>query len=151
MTSDSDFTPLVLKLLSKGKSVIGFGESKTPEPFKKACSIFIHTDDFKEISAENPVPSKTARKSKNELCGDSELMNLLRAAVENMQGENGLASMSLIGTYISNQSSLSSKNYGYAKWSDLIRATEYFEEEEGENHQPSFRSRRKAAAPRENS
>lgn len=33
VTSDSDFTPLVLKLLFKGKTVIGFGESKTPEPF----------------------------------------------------------------------------------------------------------------------
>ena len=58
VTSDSDFTPLVQKLLSKAKTVIGFGESKTPEPFKKACSVFIHTDNFKEASAENPVPSR---------------------------------------------------------------------------------------------
>ena len=42
--------------------------------------------------------------------------------------------MTRIGQYISNHSSLSSKNYGYARWSDLIRATEYFEEHEGENH-----------------
>jgi uncharacterized protein (TIGR00288 family) len=132
VTSDSDFTPLVLKLQSKGKSVIGFGESKTPEPFKKACSVFIHTDNFNEASAENPVPSKAARRSKNELRGDTELMNVLRAAVESMKGENGFAPMTRIGQYISNHSSLSWKNYGYAKWSDLIRATEYFDEESGE-------------------
>lgn len=43
VTSDSDFTPLVIKLLSKGKRVIGFGESKTLEPFKKACSlVYLH-------------------------------------------------------------------------------------------------------------
>lgn len=49
VTSDSDFTPLVHKLLSKGKIVIGFGENNPPEPFVKACSMFIHTDRFKEL------------------------------------------------------------------------------------------------------
>jgi uncharacterized protein (TIGR00288 family) len=142
VTSDCDFTPLVLKLLSKGKSVIGFGESKAPEPFKKACSVFIHTDNFKEASAENPLPAKGTRKSKNELRGDTELMNALRAAIEAMKGEDGFAPMSRIGQYISNQSSLSSKNYGFAKWSDLIRATEYFEEMTTEGNHPAFGSRK---------
>ena len=85
VTSDSDFTPLVLKLLAKGKSVIGFGESKTPEPFKKACSLFIHTDNFKEPTAEHPLPAKGTKKTKNELRGDTELMNVLRAAIEGMK------------------------------------------------------------------
>jgi uncharacterized protein (TIGR00288 family) len=138
VTSDSDFTPLVLKLRSKGKFVIGFGESKTPEPFKKACSAFINTDNFKEPSDENPIASESSRKTRNELRGDTELTNVLRAAVESMKGENGFAPMARIGQYISNHSSLSSKNYGYARWSDLIRATEYFEETMGENNQPAF-------------
>jgi uncharacterized protein (TIGR00288 family) len=140
VTSDSDFTPLVLKLLSKGKTVVGFGESKTPEPFKKACSVFIHTDGFRELSDENPVPSNAARKSRNDLRGDTELMNVLRLAVESVKGENGFAPMARVGQYIANQSSLSSKNYGYARWSDLIRATEYFSEAPGDNHQPMFGS-----------
>lgn len=146
VTSDSDFTPLVLKLLSKGKGVIGFGESKTPEPFVKACSVFIHTDDFKAPSADNPVPSRALRKSRSELRGDTELMNVLRASVESMKDENGSAPMTRIGQYISNHSSLSSKNYGYARWSDLIRATEYFEERQGENHQVAFGSKKTKAA-----
>jgi uncharacterized protein (TIGR00288 family) len=129
VTSDSDFTPLVLKLLTKGKTVIGFGESKTPAPFVKACSVFIHTDHFKEPSADNPLPSRTERKSRNELRGDTELMNVLRAAVESMKGESGFAPMAKIGQYISNQSSLSSKNFGYARWSDLIRVTEILRRE----------------------
>lgn len=142
VTSDSDFTPLVLKLLAKGKSVIGFGESKTPEPFKKACSVFIHTDNFKEASDENPIPAASARKTKNELRGNTELMNVLRAAIESMKDENGLAAMTRIGQYISNHSSLSCKNNGYTRWSDLIRATGYFEETSAENNQPSFRSKK---------
>ena len=140
VTSDSDFTPLVQKLLSKGKIVIGFGESKTPDPFKKACSVFIHTDDFKEPSDEDTSTSAVARKSRNELRGDTELMNVLRSSVENMKGEDGFAQMARIGQYIANHSSLSSKNYGYSRWSDLIRATEYFEEAVDGNNQPAFAS-----------
>lgn len=147
VTSDSDFTPLVLKLLAKGKSVIGFGESKTPEPFKKACSLFIHTDNFKEPTAEHPLPAKGTRKTKNELRGDTELMNVLRAAIEGMKGESGFSAMTRIGQYISNHSSLSSKNYGYARWSDLIRATEYFDEAVGEDNHPAFGTKKAKATP----
>lgn len=73
-------------------------------------------------------------------------MNVLRGAVEGMKGENGFAPMGKIGAYISNHSSLSSKNYGYARWSDLIRATGYFEEAAGEGNQPAFGSKKTRAA-----
>lgn len=53
--------------------------------------------------------------------------------------------MTRIGQYIANQSSLSQKNYGYARWSDLLRATEYFDEVSPENNQPSFKAKK---APR---
>jgi len=142
VTSDSDFTPLVGKLISKGKSVIGFGESKTPEPFVNACSLFIHTDDFKEPSADNPLPSRSTRKTRNELRRDTVLMSTLRTAIESVKGESGFAPMTRIGQYISNQSSLSSKNYGYARWTDLIRATDYFEEHATENNQVGFSSKK---------
>ncbi len=148
VTSDSDFTPLVLKLLAKGKSVIGFGESKTPDPFKKACSTFIHTDSFGRPSEESPgSPGGGAKRSRNELRGDTELSNLLRSAVEAMKGEDGAAPMTMVGQYIANNSSLSPKNYGYARWSDLMRATEYFEEASGDNHQPSFRDKKTGKSP----
>ena len=141
VTSDSDFTPLVLKLLAKGKAVIGFGESKTPEPFKKACSVFVHTDGLRNADEASTPTVGSPRQSKNELRGDTELMNVLRSAVEGMKSESGYAPIARIGQYISNHSSLSQKNYGYARWSDLIRATEYFEEVPGENQQPSFKTR----------
>jgi hypothetical protein len=64
-----------------------------------------------------------------------------------MKGEDGTAPMARIGHYIANNSSLSSKNYGYARWSDLMRATEYFEEASGDNHQPSFRDKKTAKSP----
>ena len=52
MTSDSDFTPLVLRLLESGFQVFGFGESKTPQPFVDACSPFIYTENLIEGKQE---------------------------------------------------------------------------------------------------
>ena len=141
VTSDSDFTPLVMKLLSKGKHVIGFGESKTPDAFRKACSVFILTDDFQEPSADNAAQPAALRKSRKELRGDTELMNALREAVSRSAEDDGWSPAQKIGTYVTNQSSLSSKNYGYAKWTDLIRATEYFDTELRESKHPFFRAK----------
>ena len=41
VSSDADFTPLVMHLKSKGAVVIGFGQKKAPEPFQRACSTFL--------------------------------------------------------------------------------------------------------------
>ena len=144
VTSDSDFTPLVMKLLGKGKQVIGFGESKTPEPFKRACSVFIHTDDFREPTEENPTPQNRKRKDRNELRGDTDLMNALREAIASTRDEDGWSSMQRIGAYITNHSSLSSKNYGYSRWTDLVRATEYFDLETRDSNHSFFRERNSA-------
>ena len=40
VSSDSDFTPLVMRLREAGKLVIGFGESKVPAAFVEACDHF---------------------------------------------------------------------------------------------------------------
>jgi len=41
VSSDSDFTPLVMHLRAKGAQVFGFGAKKTPMPFVNACSRFL--------------------------------------------------------------------------------------------------------------
>jgi hypothetical protein len=59
--------------------VIGFGESKTPEPFKKACSLFIHTDGFGRQSDERRGSSGGGKRwARNELRGDTELPKLTK-------------------------------------------------------------------------
>ena len=130
MTSDSDFTPLVLRILESGLPVYGFGEKKTPKPFVDACSPFIYTENLvseaDDKSSETKKPTKTDR---NKLRGDTELVKLLRTAVEQTSEDDGWAHMSKVGHYISNNSSFSAINYGYKKLGDLIRATELFEVE----------------------
>jgi uncharacterized protein (TIGR00288 family) len=143
VTSDSVFTPLVMKLSAKGKQVIGFGESKTPEPFRKACSLFVLTDDFRETTGDASHPAISNRKTKEELRSDAELVKILRAAIESMKGEDGYAHMGKIGQYIANNSSFSQKNYGFARWSDVIRETDYFEEKTAEGGHPMFRAKQR--------
>ena len=135
MTSDSDFTPLVMRILESGMPVYGFGEKKTPLPFVNACSQFIYTENLAKIPDEkkNNGNDKT-KKSRNELRGDTALINLLRTAVEQNSGDDGWSHMGRVGNYISNNSSFSSINYGYIKLSDLIRATELFEIEMKNNN-----------------
>ena len=41
MSSDSDFTPLATRLRQDGLIVYGFGNARTPEAFKTACTRFI--------------------------------------------------------------------------------------------------------------
>ena len=127
MTSDSDFTPLVLRLLESGFPVYGFGEKKTPQPFVDSCSVFIYTENLvKQTESVDPA-SVPQKKTKNELRGDSHLVKLLRTAAEQTAEDDGWSHLSKLGSYISNNSSFSVINYGYKKLSDLIRATDLFE------------------------
>jgi uncharacterized protein (TIGR00288 family) len=128
MTSDSDFTPLVMRILESGLPVYGFGEIKTPKPFVDACSPFIYTENLvPEEDAKLNNADKSENQSRNKLRGDTSLVRLLRTAVEKTSEDDGWAHMGKVGNYISNNSSFSAINYGYKKLGDLIRATELFE------------------------
>lgn len=66
VSSDSDFTPLVMHLRAKGAQVFGFGAQKTPMPFVNACSRFLfleHLGGAGEVAAdeaEKPARGKAA-------------------------------------------------------------------------------------------
>jgi len=127
MTSDSDFTPLVLRILENGLPVYGFGEKKTPKPFVDACSPFIYTENLipEEDKADNA--KKPARKSQKDLKKDTALIKLLRTAVEQAADDDSWAPMSKVAHYLSNNRSFSAINYGYKKLSDLLRASGLFD------------------------
>lgn len=128
MTSDSDFTPLVMRILSSGITVYGFGEKKTPMPFVKACSQFIYTENLEHSDEEDsPEENDKSKKSRKELRADAGLVKLLRTAVEQSAGEDGWSHLGRVGQYISNNTSFSPVNYGYKKLSDLIRVSDLFE------------------------
>ncbi len=135
-TSDSDFTPVVMRVQAEGIKVFGFGEKKTPKPFMVACSQFIFTEKLMKQKGHNSTILRehqeehqeiTQRKSRQEMCADTWLVNILRTALEQTMDEDGWGNLAEVGAYISNSSSFSPINYGYKKLSNLIKATELFD------------------------
>ncbi|MGH8075550.1 MAG: NYN domain-containing protein [Lysobacter sp.] len=126
VSSDADFTPLVMRLRSESLKVYGFGEKKTPEPFVKACSTFLYLENLGEPENPDAVPAAKPMTAAA-LRGDTKLVQLLRSAVDAASGDDGWSHLGAVGSQIGNQTSFDSRNYGYRKLSDLIEATDLFD------------------------
>jgi len=128
-TSDSDFTPVAMRVVAEGIKVFGFGEKKTPKPFMAACSEFIFTEQLMKTTEEsgNTKPQSNNKKGQKALRADTWLVNLLRNAVDQTMDEDGWANLSDIGAYISNNSSFSPLNFGFKKLSSLIKEIDLFD------------------------
>lgn len=126
VSSDADFTPLAMRILTDGLKVYGFGEKKTPEPFVNACSQFTYVEGLGEKTTPSDGPVLAPTESKK-LRGDTRLVRMLRTAVEAASSDDGWAHLAHVGSQIANQASFDPRNYGYRKLSDLIEATDLFE------------------------
>lgn len=127
-SSDSDFTPLVMRIRANGLKVFGFGEKKTPMPFVNACSRFLYLENLGiPTETEKKAEDETVKKSAKSLKGDAKLIGLLRAGVEAAADDDGWAPLGRVGSHIGNQTSFDPRNYGYKKLSDLIDAIDLFE------------------------
>ena len=62
VTSDSDFTKLVLRLREAGMTVVGMGEEKTPVSLVSACEAFKFLDILYQRAQEKPVKKGTRRR-----------------------------------------------------------------------------------------
>lgn len=123
VSSDSDFTRLASRLKESGKSVYGFGEKKTPQPFVAACDRFIYTEVFTRVEGQAPQ-----RKSAAELDRDKEFLELVGGAVDDASDDTGWAHLGAVGsTLTKKRPDFDSRNYGYSKLSDLLEASKGFE------------------------
>ena len=128
VSSDSDFTKLASRIRESGLMVYGFGEQKTPTPFVSACDKFIFTE---VLRAKNDESEAIVKKSSNELKQDAKLVSLLRNAVEASSDEDGWAQLGPVGSNIAKQApEFDSRNYGYGKLGELVKATKLFDIEE---------------------
>ena len=64
VSSDSDFTPLVLHLKAKGAQVFGFGAAKTPMPFVAACSRFLYLENLGRAAVDIDLDEKPPARPK---------------------------------------------------------------------------------------
>ena len=147
VSSDADFTPLVMRLLTDGMKVYGFGEKKTPSPFVNACSKFTYVEALGRPAADSEQSGSTTPKGAQELRNDARLVQMLRSAVDAGSGDDGWTRLDVVGSQIGNQASFDPRNYGYRKLSDLVKASGLFEmREEGKTLWVREKPRRRAPA-----
>jgi hypothetical protein len=143
ITSDSDFTGLAMRLREEGLTVLGFGESKTPEAFRNACHKFVFTEVLRPIPA--PEPNASSKKIQNKLKSAPPQPHTETAdpkpefpkkfvltALDQSIDDAGWAHLGTFGGYLTKlQPDFDSRLYGYKKLSDLVKAkTDLFVTEE---------------------
>lgn len=142
VSSDSDFTPLAIRLRESGAYVIGAGESKTPEAFKNACDEFLLLEyiSLTEVEpvaetapAETVEPAAAAAKkgaAKEEPSrGEAAVPNLedihilLKIASNKYQDDDGYTNIASAGQYIKRvKSDFNPLTYGFSKLPELVAA-----------------------------
>ncbi|QZP07060.1 NYN domain-containing protein [Caenibius sp. WL] len=132
MSSDSDFTPLAMRIRQDGYPVYGFGSGQTPEAFRQACTRFIDVDAL--TKAERAAKGQEQPQEKPRM--DETLLNLLINAYNaSKRDERGFAKLAEVGQRAGNRSSFDTRSYGYPRLIDLIEATPSFITERREGGQ----------------
>ncbi len=134
MSSDSDFTPLAMRIKQAGVPVYGFGGAKTPEAFQQACSRWIDVDELIRAAKEEDSPKGQGGEKKRAVT--KELIDLLLDAYgQSKRDERGFTKLSEVGQRAGNRSSFDTRNFGFARLSDLIAEVPNFTAERRDDGQ----------------
>lgn len=145
VSSDADFTRLASRIREEGVDVYGFGERKTPESFRQACTRFIYTENLSTPAAEETAPARGGRGAAATTSAPDpaqaasgkrkpvEAARLIAAVIADMDEDgDGWVTVSGLGDRLRNAyPDFDQRTYGHAKLSDLIRATGRFEVQTG--------------------
>ena len=128
VSSDSDFTRLASRIREAGVTVYGFGERKTPTSFRNACDRFTYLDVLGVTGGETapaaPTPEQAAVSSPRY---DTRLIEGLQSSVSTASSEDGWANLATVGSLLRKwRPDFDSRNWGYTKLSELVRATGQF-------------------------
>ncbi len=148
VSSDSDFTPLALRLRESGVAVYGIGERKTPRPFITACDKFIYVDILRPTSpAQESLKPPTNQKAmgQKKKAPSAKTIEFIAKCIAETSNENGISNLGLLGSHIGkNRPDFDSRNYGYAKLSKFIQSIARFEvtqEKSGQMHVRDLQSK----------
>jgi hypothetical protein len=119
VSSDSDFTTLVMRIKEQGLKCYGFGEDKTPPAFRKACDKFYLTKNLRgELKSEDTMKSIASRKENSHTNPDDYLVKTL----ESCPNEDGWVELGVFGRKLKSEStSFTYQKYGSKKLADLVK------------------------------
>ena len=125
VSSDSDFTPLATRLRESGKRVIGVGQRKTPKAFVEACG---------EVRVpRGPRPARRGDRAGNgageRRAAPRPIQSVLTKAMNKVDTDDeDWASLSALGNHLNRTDpSFDSRNYGFGRLSDLVKAQPFME------------------------
>lgn len=132
VSSDSDFTRLASRMRETGLTVIGMGEDKTPQPFRKACDIFTclellleENEDEEEHKKHRPIEIQEVMEEDEEDGHDTAGKESIEEAIikiitenQNTDKETGLAEVGnrLVKIY----PDFDVRSYGYSLLSKFL-------------------------------
>ena len=124
VSSDSDFTRLASRIREQGLDVYGIGEKKTPDAFRQACKRFIFVENLKDDERAETESLKPADK-----IALNRAYQLIRNVIETGEDPDGWTKASWIGhQLVQRYPDFDQRSFGFAKLTELIRATGKFEE-----------------------
>jgi len=119
VSSDSDFTPLAVRLREAGKLVIGVGKATTPPVFVNACTVFLFTENF-VAKVPEPAPSKQPA-PKPPAATKPDARSLLKQAYEQTAKNEGWVFLGALGQSIRKiKPTFKPKTYGQKGLSQLV-------------------------------
>ena len=155
VSSDSDFTRMAARLRESGMTVIGMGESKTPNSFIAACNKFKYLDilsaadeeepeePVKPEQAKRPQPKKAARKTpakpaKPELPKEEDpeepktslrtIRRALRSIVRENSDEEDWIFIGKVGNILGKRyPDFDVRNFGFSKLTPFLDSLDMFE------------------------
>jgi len=130
MSSDSDFLPLAQRIREDGLPVYGFGTGKTPLGFRQACTRFF---DVAALLASQPAEGETEPDPEKSNVDEALLELLGHAYKASERDEDGYTTLSELGQRAKAVSSFATRNYGYTRLSDLLRAIPNFDVKTGKD------------------
>lgn len=152
VSSDSDYTKLAMRLRESGMVVIGMGEAKTPEPFKRACGTFKYLESLikEEVDSLQSEPSQTIVPGAMSL---DELVGQIKIIAAEQSDDDGWASLSSVGSILNRRfPDFDSRNYGYPKLLSFVQSLSAFDvdiRKSGDSNTKFPFIRTKAPAPKE--
>lgn len=154
-SSDSDFIRLAMRIREQGVTVYGFGERKTPRSFIKACDKFVYFDVLNGAGEAKETKASAASKATTQSAPakpvlDHTALDMLIKAVTVSAGEDGFANLARVGAHLAKQSpDFDARNYGFARLSDLVKASGLVDVEQvGKNSKAIMVRLKKGAAQR---
>jgi uncharacterized protein (TIGR00288 family) len=128
VSSDSDFTPLAIRIHESGARVIGVGKAVTPESFRNACDDFVFIENLQDVAQEDKeepeievktpagIPKKVKKVPKY-------VHSLIHKAWDTYRADDDWAKLSAVGDFLKRaKPDFTPKTYGFPKLLNLVES-----------------------------